>query len=416
VVPHRAVQMSAAGASLQPESQEEDPTSESCSTPLCRVGQLLGCAFGSLLFCYAGPIGLMTVGVFLIGLRGVALDKVTSDSLGGATIIGHRGQPKNYEESREEGFVKLPPGIVWEMDLQRPDAQGVVWVEHDPVGERPTDNFLTLDRLLELADEKNATLIPEFKGTSSDPMWQPEDITNISSIICRRSPWMQTFHPAVMLDAIAAGCSGVKILCLQGGMSNLIGGGLLPRCDAEGRSWGDAWFALVRRWLQGETRLLFIYTVNTRLHAQAVQALVRPFAIFSDTTPELLGITEAPPENYGQAFGIGFVWFGFFAWLPLGLLIAPPITPALAAFQGYCLKQRAYVAIIVAAHLLFLLRGERTADASAFNVGFIASMSFVPDVVVKIYFIRWALAMWRARQDAKDFNQEEIEATSGASP
>lgn len=356
------------------EDVHEEPNP--CFGHCCLASKCCACAFACLVFSYLGPLGLGAVYVVFTGSRAAPLELGES----GYGVLGHRGQPKIHDESSETGYVELPPGIIWEMDLQRPSADGTIYIAHDPLGEGPFDGLLTLDRLLELAEEKNVTLIPEFKGTASDPMWKPEEITQASRRICRHAPWMQTFHPAVMMEAIAAGCDGVKILCLKGGRQDLVTGGLLPRCDGEGRAWGDVGWSVFRRWLQSEDRPLFVYTVDTRLHAQAVQALAAPFAIFSDDAAGLVGLTKAPPEHFGAGFAIGFVWFGLFLWLPLGLLLSPAITPGIAAYHTYCTNRWACAVVVFFIHSLVLYRGDMTPSADAFFVGYATSMKIVPEV------------------------------------
>lgn len=276
------------------------------------------CVVASFIFLTLGTIGLSTLAVVFGGNSSEPVDPELDFD-----VISHRGQPKNFPESSSEGYVNLPQGIVWEADIQPRSSDGKHYVAHDPVVESDdASNLLTLEELLELAQKKKATLMPEIKGDS----WEPSDIEAVSRRLCPYSAWIQTYQ-SDHIEHITRGCITAKILCLQNAFAMSTLG-----CDGEGRYWAEVFWVAIRRWISDESGPLFFFTLNSRLHLRAVAAIIEPMGAFSDNAPGLLGFHDAP-ELFGNAFAFSFLWFTLCCWFELGLLILPKLNACYQRFR-----------------------------------------------------------------------------------
>lgn len=314
-------------------------------------------------FMTVGPVGICCLGIFLTGNAAKPFDLSSTP-----VIIAHQGMPDVHPAHTAEGYEALPAGVVWEADLQPPNDQGVVYVSHDPVA-ADIDNgtLMTLDTLLELADNHSATLMPEFKGSLS--AWGDQNITDVSDQLCNFSTWMQTFH-ADMADAIRAGCGDAYIMCLR--HSAL--GASPEACDGEGRHWsGITWVSIVRG-ISGETRPLYIYGTQSRLHLRAVSAVLKPQGAWSDNAAGMLG-TGDPTTTFDLFFSISFFWFGIFGWCTFGCTRGCMVVPFCTVFERDITKVMLLGAFLFI-QLIFLVLGILLFGGDAWVTGAVTSLVF----------------------------------------
>lgn len=309
----------------------------------------------SCCFMLIGPVGICVLGRLILH-GGLAQDPIVVTSR--YSVIAWQGQPELFPAHSAEGFANLPEGIIWYFGIQPPDDQGVMYIADSEV-KFPTSDSLTLSALLELARERNATLLPEFStgGDLTDMIWNETDVTSTASLLCDQSEWMQTFHHP-MTKAIAAGCSTAKILCMRPRIVFMSVAGFTfdklseTDCHGEGRHWSDIVPVAISRKLTKDTRPLFIFGVQSRLHAWAVSAISEVHGFYSDDAPGMLGLSEAK-ERFGHAFILSASWFGFFWWAVVGALMAPNFT----ACQKYCHGHTIAFAGIVGINLMAFVAG-----------------------------------------------------------